>query len=139
MTIATETETLGTVNVPFALTRQLADYILIGAFEGGINYWCLDADLTASTARPQDIYYAVPGFVWELTVLGGPVGTGAVRRLAKTTVRLTEAGLVEGLQKYVEWQSTKPGATDLPDFDNLDAGDYDCIVQFAVFGELVYG
>ena len=50
---------------------------------------------------------------------------------------LTKSHLMQGMQQWIDSQTFKPG--DAFDIGNIDAGDADSIVQYAIFGELKYG
>lgn len=121
--------TIGRIYVPVTVTRQMMDDILCGAFETGIDHWCDGIELTTAhgEAERQGLWYAFPGFSYTLSTVDGEV------------FQIDEMAVLSGLERYCRWQSIQHGADPVPDFDNLDAGDYDGIIQFAVFNELVYG
>ena len=114
------------------VTRQDLDDIIVGAIEGGIDYW-VDSIETSSPMEPQGmevngLHYAHEGFRINITSDEGESFT------------LTEDVLVDGIQRYVSEQA-KYGDTRMGPgyFDQLDAADYDAIFQMACFKKLVYG
>lgn len=119
---------VGVVRAPREIVRQEIDDILVGAFEGGINHWCASASLVSvhTEIEKAGLEWAFMGFAYDIETDEGDV------------YRLDEERLIDGLQRYVDWASQQLDATEWPDFDNMDAHDYDAIVQFSLFGELVY-
>lgn len=121
---------VGTVEVPLSLTENDIENIMVTAIEGGIGYWaCLNN----------------VGKDWDKKPKGEPVSTWATKLLleGKTLrfvdeeeakeVYLTLDSLVEGYRlNYIKrpWDNS---------IENGDVTTADCIVQFAVFGEVLYG
>ena len=109
------------------LTQQDIDDIMVTALEGGINYWCRKAEVLGEylgeTASDQIsrggiliLHDAESAQTWELTL--GKFLNG---------VKLYE----QGCHVQVE-----DNAIDTCD---IDAGDADCIIQLAIFEEVVFG
>jgi len=101
-------------------TSQERRDILVTALEGGINYW---VSSFTDTQRDTEGYYTSvslttfeSGTIHHLTP--DTIQAGADRLLADTDMGLT--------------------AADIRDPDNVDAELADIIIQYALFGELVY-
>lgn len=91
--------------------------ILDAAFYSGISYWC---DLVEVINPVQGAKY-----------LGEHVTGGGTLKLQDDdggSHWLTKAKMLKGLSLY-----------DNHDFDSFDAGDADCVVQLALFGQIIYG
>ena len=98
---------------------------LVGAFEGGSNYW-LEKVLVV------DNDYKGGKYASNVIGLGGGL-------LLETTEgekhALTQAKMIDGFQKYID----NNGMHYPFDYGQPDAYTYDTILQYALFGELVYG
>ena len=113
------------------LSDQDIDDIMAGALEGGINYWCCKAEVI------EDEYLGE--YASEQISRGGSL------RLYDSeedeTYDLTLEKLITGFVAACkagygyDWFDNK-GCVDTC---NIDADAADTIVQFALFGELVYG
>ena len=137
-----------TINVPITLTPEDINDIICTAIEGGITYWCESYMGYGDGKSPigQDINYDYEwlGFGGYLTLEedkseldsenfdgdGNYKYTGMTHRL---DLDLFKAGL----EKWISSQTFKPG--EAFDIGDIDAGDADSIVQYAIFGELKYG
>lgn len=124
-------------------TQDIIDSVLC-CEAGGFDYWaeiCFEPDdYTAAkerlllTRNPESICYE--DVLMEILEHGGPDGTPG-----KLTVYdreededhdLTTEMLLEGWKQHIECDGRA-------DFDDYDANDADCILQYAVFGVLTYG
>lgn len=113
------------------ITANDIEDIVVTALEGGIDYWaCLD-NITE---------------LWELKPKNMPVSKYAAHLLmsdkelvfydtedSEETWTLTMEKLLRGLDMNAE---NRPGESDL---DDLDAESADCIFQYALMQEIVYG
>lgn len=122
------------VEVPLSITitDEDVDDILVSAFEGGINYWCNG-----------------------VTILGNPVGDCASEHISRggdvlihdgeegKEYKLTKDDVIRGIIKYV----MNPTSCDILENVNhklvldtgyVDAGVADSIIQYALFGEILY-
>jgi len=112
---------IGTVaTVIINVTDYDIDCILSSCFEGGSNYW-LD-NVTVQDFKGQDYASKVVGS-------GGTILLHYDGEKAELTLEMMIKGLYLYYSKY-----KKPEA-----IEDMDAGDYDSILQYALFGELVYG
>jgi hypothetical protein len=121
---------VGFVEVKIPITTKDIEDVIITAFEGGINYWA-GLRLTADwTPKPLGL----PNSEWaaKLIIEGKTVKLYDIEDKA-TDFELTLKGLLFGIQKYylaTNYQIDK---------ENWDAESADCIIQYALFGEIVFG
>ncbi len=110
------------IQVNINLAEETIDDIMVTALEGGINYWAVSAKIKNNNAK------------------GAKYASHCVSKGGKLIIKTDEGtehelGLKElkkGIQLFIEDRNSI-------DFENLDAIDADCIVQFSIFGEIVYG
>ena len=129
---------MNTATSPYTITNEMIDHIVTAALEGGINYWAISA---RPTHWPEAESTLFPGdkdvFASEVLTKGADLiitiededdeGDG--------TYTLTLAKMKKGIRKAAELRGKTPEAF----YEDHDAGDADLAVQFALFGELVYG
>jgi hypothetical protein len=134
---------IGTINVPKVVTVEDMDYILIGCFEGGSNYWALDVGVVDDGSddkwHGESHASSVPGAggIIEITTdpLSGTINNGRseITYTDKTHWLVTKDKMLDGLKLYYQkWN--KPS-----EIEDMDAYDYDGVLQYAIFGEQVYG
>ncbi len=119
-----------TVNVKIKVTSSEIDDIMCTAIEGGINYWCESyygsgGDFSLLPENQVEIKYE-----WEHLVYGGyltMIEDGNIEH------KLDQEKFMKGLQMYID----KHHVTTI-DTGDIDADGADCIVQYALFGELKY-
>lgn len=99
------------------ITDEQIDDILCTAFEGGINYW------TPEMIRVKDFKGCT--YAHEVITKGGTLVIVDDDGKAHT---LTLKKFLKGIELYGNF-----------DFENYDASDADSVVQFALFGKLIYG
>lgn len=119
------------VEVPASYEFSLQDIsdILVTAFEGGINYWCRLAEI--KDEPPADLPYV---FASDVIGLGGTLLLHDIENEDEKW-ELNLEKLMEGIKKYCHMEKCTPGDM----LENLDADVADCIVQFAVLGEITFG
>jgi len=110
-----------TVTVTLQLSAQDVSDVLTAAFEGGIDHWCDTVRRTAPSARR----YACEALAMD----GVPL---ALVTQEGDTYLLDRAALCRGLGLYAQ----KHGWPE--DLGDIDAEAADLIVQYAVFGEVMY-
>lgn len=110
------------------LTQRDIDDIMVAALEGGINYWCCDAEVVGE-------------YLGEYA--SDQISRGGVLILhdaeSAQTWELTLEKFLNGVKLYFEdgcHVQIEDGSIDTGD---IDANDADCIIQFALFGEVVFG
>ena len=116
---------IGRVKKLIIVSDSDIDECITGAFEGGSNYWL-------GKVKVKDNDYKGAKYASDVISLGG--------ELILTTTEgeshlLTEAKMIDGFQKYLD----NNGMNYPFDYGNPDAYTYDTILQYALFGELVYG
>ena len=113
---------------------QFLEDIIVTALEGGSNYW-IDYIKGFKNEKPKDI----PTSIWVFNELkNGKMITICMENDQR--VFLTMRKLQYGVKKYFSDTSNLIDGLTL----TLDAGDYDanmadCVLQYAVFNELIYG
>lgn len=118
-------------------TEQDIQDIITTALEGGIGYWaCLD-DIGASGDAPISEQAA------DVLLTGGSLtfidAEGDPDDPATERWTLTLEKLLNGFKLYFEEGCHVAVEDNFVDTSYIDANDADCIVQFALFGEVVYG
>ena len=110
------------------------DDIMCTALEGGITYWCIDAKPTAENWPEK---YGVK-WLHEIISRGGEI---ILTDEDDVKYRLTKHHFLTGLQQFVnEFNCTlEPcnGGYNI-DTSEIDASGADLIIQYALFGELVF-
>ena len=110
------------------LTQQDVDDIMVAALEGGINYWCREAEVVGeylgkcasdqiSRGGSLILHDSESSDKWELTL----------------------EKFLNGVKLYFEDGCHVQVEDNRIDAGDIDAGDADCIIQFALFGEVVFG
>ena len=118
-------KTIGHVKTTYKVTAGDMDYVLVGAFEGGSNYWIEKVSVVDDDYKGGEYASDVIGLGGELLI---HVSDG-------DTIKLTQAKLLNGFQLYVDG-----GGKNFPfDLTSPDAITYDMILQYALFGEVIYG
>lgn len=119
-----------TASVPVVLKPEDIDDIMVTALEGGITYWCDEAE-----------------------VVGGYLGKYASEQISRGgTLRLHDAEssdvwdltrdkFIEGVKLWLEDGACDTGALigSKIDTGSIDAECADAIIQFALFGEVTFG
>ena len=114
------------INKTETITDEEVNDLLTTAFEGGINYWCCEVKINTN---PHDVKYAS-----EVISNGGTLDieedeTGETKELNLTN-------MLKGIVLGMEWAEVD-NVQDL--MDGYDAETADVIVQYALYGEIVYG
>ncbi len=111
------------------LTSQDIDDIMVTALEGGINYWCRKAEVVGGEYLGE--------YASDQISRGGSLMLYDAESDDKWELTLTK--FLAGVKKYFEESChirVEDGALDASDIDGEDA---DCIVQYALFGEVQFG
>ena len=107
---------------PIEVTDDHLDSILVGCFEGGSNYWINKIEVKSDDYKGKK-------YASECVAAGG--------ELYITTTEgkylLTKNSLINGLQMYLDESKHKNWP------DGGDSQTSDLILQYALFGEVVYG
>ena len=107
---------------PIEVTDEHLDNILVGAFEGGSNYW-------ADKVEVKDDDYKGAEFASGVISKGGELYIYS----EGSKYILTKDNLINGLQTYLNESKHKNWP------DGGDAQTDDLILQYALFEEVVYG
>lgn len=113
------------------LTEQDIDDIMVAALEGGINYWCDEAEVIEEKR--------VADWGHEQIARGGVLVLHDAE--SDDTWELNLEKFLNGFKLWVEVGGDQYNAIEDGKLDccNIDAGCADEIVQYALFGELVFG
>ena len=116
---------IGQVKKVMDISAEDIEDVLVGAFEGGSNYWL-------SKVRVKDDDYKGGEYASDVVGLGGELILTTMEGEKHT---LTQDMMIKGFQKYLD-----NGGMYFPfDSGQADAWTYDTILQNALFGEQVYG
>lgn len=111
------------------MTQQDIDDIMVSALEGGINYWCREAEVVEDK-RCGDWGH-------EQIARGGVLILHDAESSGKWELTLEK--FLNGVKLYFEQGCHIQVEDNRIDTGDMDANDADCIVQFALFGEVIFG
>lgn len=128
-----ETGTLLSVEFKVRISDEDIDDIMVSALEGGINYWCYRAE---AVGNPLGEYAS------------DQISRGGMLRLYdredESVYELTKEKLVKGVAMYLE-NPTQSDVLEVIDHElrldtsYVDAVVSDCMVQYALFDDIIYG
>lgn len=112
------------------LTQQDIDDIMVAALEGGITYWCFKAEVVGEYLGK---------YASEQISRGGMLKLYDIENGDKYW--LDRENFLKGFRLWIENGGDQYGAVQGSEVDccNIDAGCADEIIQYALFGEVVYG
>lgn len=128
----TEEKAFATFNMPLSINEQVVEDILITAFDsayGGCNYFLDCYPATVGKRRGQDIFESFAKYKQNLRVTLDEESDNEVHILTPTK-------FLNGLRLAI--QNGLPLAA-LTNEEPADATQADCIIQYAIFGKLIYG
>ena len=108
---------------PYEVTDDHLDSILVGCFEGGSNYWAVKVEVAKDDYKGKK-------FASECVAAGGAL---FITTTEGDKYLLTKQCVIEGLQMYLDESKHKNWP------DGGDSMTDDCILQYALFEEIVYG
>lgn len=114
------------INVVVDVSDSFLDDILTTAFEGGSNYWLDSVTIKDKPDTPHKNLYNS-----EIVSRGGALLCDSVDNGSAV---LTKKRLLSAIEWYI-----KDNGGDLDFLEDHDAQDADTILQYAVFGEVIYG
>lgn len=157
-------DVIGTITTTTPIKREVIHYILSAADDcGGIDYWALAKTGTkAEGTAPEyftewvglggtwiigiekgdvpsvkpDAEWPANGLIEGKILLGGGVMIHALDPDTLDFYLLTTEKIVKGIELHTKHRASQGIYLDLEDIDETDA---DCILQWALFGEIVYG
>ena len=110
------------------LTQQDVDDIMVAALEGGINYWCREAEVVGEYLGE---------YASDQISRGGSLILHDSESSDKWELTLEK--FLNGVKLYFEDGCHVQVEDNRIDAGDIDAGDADGIIQFALFGEVVFG
>ncbi len=118
--------------------KRLAD-VLVGAFEGGSNYWIETADAIKPTKR---IFIYDDKEVWPR--YEHPFNPGGGVEIINSEEEAPDNKKIlnlEAIERGVKALADPKNARTLNDIvdENDDAGTSDCFLQLCLFGDVIYG
>lgn len=120
-----------TAQIRAKLTTENIDDIMVTALEGGINWWCCEAEVVEDRRSGE----------WghEQIARGGALILHDAESDDKWELDLEK--FLKGFQLWLENGGDQYGAVRDHEVDccNIDAGCADEIIQYALFGEVMYG
>lgn len=113
------------------LTQQDIDDIMVSALEGGINYWCREAEVVEEKRCAE----------WGHEQIAHDGGLILYDAESNDKWELTREKFLEGFKLWLENGGDKYGAVSNGEVDcgKIDAECADSIIQYAIFGEVIYG
>lgn len=124
---------VGTIKYEYEITQEMMDDILSCAFEGGITYW--HHDMLIVTEWPEGATYASEVPSRDGTVTLRPDEHPFESTDERPEFPLNKDMAVAGIQKACD----RMGMTPQRLVEECDADIGDIVVQFAIFGEVVFG
>lgn len=126
-----EKKVVGTITVPQEITESDIENIIVSAIEGGTNYWMgTDNSKPEFDDKPKD----EPMSTWVTKlILEGQTVTFYDIEDEDEQWTLTLEKLLNGIKLNAINRKFDS------DLENMDAITSDCIVQYALFNEVVYG
>jgi hypothetical protein len=128
-------EVLGKVQIEEDITRQLVDDIFQTAWEGGINYWVdwIDCEANRHITTEYNHQALTRGGIYMVYVQEPFQDDEDDQPILGYLMTLEK--MLNGIKQFcVEYPSSP---TKL--MDDFDAGEADQMVQYALFGEVIYG
>jgi hypothetical protein len=124
------------VMIPKKVTESMIESVIVDGFEGGIGYWCGhigdylgDGKTPVREGKPKNM--AMSTWCTNLILEGKTIQLFVPDE--EKFYGLTLEGLKKGFTDYLK---RRPHL----DFDgDADAGDADCIIQIALFEEIIFG
>lgn len=122
---------IGQVSIPINITEAIVAEIIVGSFEGGSNYWMgINNDTKDFEDKPTDESLAT--WATKLLLEGKTLYFYDIEE-ENENWSLTLEKLIKGIKLNA---INRPHDCDL---ENMDATTADCIIQFGLFGEVVFG
>lgn len=116
------------INYTVELDNECIDDIMVTALEGGITYWCDKAEVVGEYLGE---------FASEQISRGGTLKLHDSEE--DKTYELTLDKFLVGVTRVVSERGLDVLYQNKIDSSNIDAADADAIIQYAIFGEVVYG
>lgn len=130
-----DTKVVGSAKIEKPILEADVNYIVSGAFEGGSNYWA-SINKNSKVFEKRDEKTFLTDFITDVLLEGGEIKINELDEDGEfeNVHALTLDKLIKGVALNA---SERPHDNYFN--DNHDAETYDCILQYALFGKLVYG
>jgi hypothetical protein len=126
-----------TVTTKHTFSKEDISDLIVGALEGGINYWCRKAKIKLN-AVTGDYYGVLPEDQDKVIYASDAIGyNGTLILYDLESPDKWELNL-ENVLKGIKMQCTNRHIAPSDLMDDYDADDCDAIVQFAIFNELQF-
>lgn len=127
-----EKKVVGTYTNVIEVTEEDVDNIIVTALEGGIGYWArLHRAKEFMESKPENVANSQWTTHWLLSGKSLPISDAEEDEPEKFD--LTLESLINGIKLN---KKERPFDSDL---DNMDGTTADCIIQYALFGKIVFG
>jgi hypothetical protein len=118
----------------FDISEEQMGNLLVCAFEGGINYWCGKVEITAypEKTKPEDDFSNL--LASDVVPKGGTIAIWDAEDEDEVNW-LTRDKMLTGISMTMDWGNF---ATVEDLMDNHDAETADVMVQYALFGDIIF-
>ncbi len=138
--------TIEKIKLEVSIDHQFIEDVLVTALEGGSNFWIDSIKINhPGGAKPKNI----PTSIWAAQALinGGTIQvypSGTKEETCSLNTYMEKAMLVNGIKMWagtnpIDMEIIKTDGIFTIGADNIDADDADTIMQYALFGKLVFG
>lgn len=131
-----------TVQIPVELDDEFFEDVVCTMLEGGSNYWVDTIDIDHPDGQKPK---GVPVSTWASDALnkGGNITIHPIEE-EDGIVTINRENLIAGVKQLIDEHPDRVSVMyedkkNHIDFGNMDADDADAILQYAVFGDLVFG
>lgn len=115
------------------VTGNDIESIIIDGIEGGTNYWALIDNGTEEFEKFKDIRIPLSQKIVEIIFNGGEVIITDMEEGEEAKHTLSLESILKGISMNME---RRPHDCDL---QNMDATTVDCIIQYAIFDDVIFG
>ena len=131
-----EKKIVGTAKIEIGLSENDIDNIIVTGLEGGINYWAKLQNVGELWKdKPKEV--SISQWVTHLLINGYEVQFSDTELMEGEDDYLFPSLTLDKLMKgYAQNHKERPWDSSI---ENGDATTSDCIIQYAIFGKLVYG
>jgi hypothetical protein len=119
------TDIVGSVTTESPVTREMVDDIIDAAFLWS-HYWCGEASVDAEPSEPCD-------YITQVVSRGGIIKMYDFEQDMNFFLSLDK--MIKGLEMACKHFGKTIDAL----YEEHDSPEADCVIQFALFGELIYG
>lgn len=122
-----------TYEVKSTISTSDIENIIISGIEGGINYWAIIDNGTEPFKELKDSGLCLSQKVVEIILNGGEVAITDIEEGEEAKYKLTLERLIKGVElnmKNRKWDC---------DLESGDASTMDCIIQYAIFDDVIFG